>query len=138
MAKRIKDKDIKVLAEAMSPIQYRRFKKLMEGRLSTIGRKLKTRLDKSFEDAVEAPNPTYLSDEDVDAMTQEYIDMVKEKYGKAKENISKTAGTLRRASERGLRRVSDMAKRAKSRMDRDFKDACDAPNPLYWDNEDDE
>lgn len=125
--KRIKDDSLSILAEAMTPSQYRKFKKLYEGKLANITRRLKTTMDNNFKKACDAENPTYLSNEEVDELTQEFIDKCR--------NLKDKAG-------RGIRRGKDAIqkgyKRAKDFWEKEVEDITSKPNPLYIDDDDDE
>lgn len=129
MKKVIRDEDLYLIAESLKPEQYRKLKKLVEGRLSDIAGNVKKSLDKAFDwdSVLEAPNPTYLSDEDVDEITQDLLDT-------AKRNVKKVGRGIKKAG-KGIRRLSKMGK---DYMDKSFKQACEAPNPLYIDDDEDE
>ena len=123
--KRIKDDSLKVLVEAMTPSQYRKFKRLYEGRLSSIARNIKNAAKDELRKAEEAENPSYLSDEEVDELTQEFID--------------KCRG-LKNGAIKGLRKGRDLVKKG-YRKTRDFLNKeYDIINnaPAWWEEEDDD
>lgn len=131
MAKRIKDEDLSVIAEALSPTQYRKLKRLMEGRLMNIARNVKRSLDKRFDDADSAINPSYLSDEDMGELTQEMID-------KCRNAARKTRDGFKTVGKRAKQGARNIARRTKKFLNDEYDKINNAPNPMYWDDEDDD
>ncbi len=125
--KKIKNESLPILAEAMTPAQYRRFKRLYEGKLSNITRNVRRSIDKAFDDADAAENPSYLSDEDVEELTQEFIDKCHRMKDRAGRVIRKGGHMLKN----GYKRTRDY-------WNRSIDKALEAPNPGYVEDEDDE
>lgn len=123
--KRIKDDSLKVLVEAMTPSQYRKFKRLYEGRLSSIARNIKNAAKDELRKAEEAENPSYLSNEEVDELTQEFID--------------KCRG-LKNGAIKGLRKGRDIVKKGYRKTRGFLNKEYDTINnaPAWWEEEDDD
>lgn len=125
--KKIKNESLPILAEAMTPAQYRRFKRLYEGKLSNITRNVKRSINNAFDDIDDVENPSYLSDDDVEELTQDFINKCHQMKDRAGNVIRK-----------GGRMLKKGYKRTKDYWNRSIDKALDAPNPMYMGDEDDE
>ena len=125
--KKIKNESLPILAEAMTPAQYRRFKRLYEGKLSNITRNVRRSINKAFDDADAVENPSYLSDDDVEELTQEFIDKCHQMKDRAGRAIKRGGDMLKK----GYKRTRDY-------WNRNIDKALEAPNPGYVEDEDDE